>query len=289
MSIETVLRTSGVYTTILGALNQFQALTNINYDTGMETTTLNYKYRNKGALNIAPPTVPILSYFGIGVRGFVNSGTYDAIPRSGDSRMMDLYMPIPIRCVPIDAEDDKLGADRNKYRLRVVEERNGIAYAMYYLKCIEFANKIDIKQRDVDGNENDFIFDSETWLNNPPPPSTNEHGGSINTNTNRVIVRASGVCEITHDEIMEAVSVLYNGDTNYARISEIGYYTGCDVDVTNDWEYTEEGSEVAKYKEAVFVQLAKGHCFRGSELSTPNSYIKPIVTLESESCIYDIS
>ena len=43
MASETVLRSSGVYTTILGALNQFQAFTELTYR-AMWETTLNSKY-----------------------------------------------------------------------------------------------------------------------------------------------------------------------------------------------------------------------------------------------------
>lgn len=286
MSSETVLRSSGVYTTVLGALNQFQALTNMGY-TSMSNTTLNFKYgnNNSSVLNREPDTIPALAYFGIGTRGFVNVGDYSSVAYPGDARLMDLYEPLPIRCVPVDEEATTLKkAERDNYRLRVVKNINGVDYALYYLKKIEFDSNISIVQKDTNGNETRFEFDVNQWLLNPQPPTINEVGGMINTNLNRIIVRATGVCTITHDEVMEAVRVLHNGDTNYARISEIGYYTGCDVFVDENWQYT-ESAEAAKYIEAIGVQLAKGHCFRGSELTTPNSKITPIVTLESESCM----
>lgn len=287
MPTETVLRTTGVYTTLLGALNQFQAFTALAYQ-AMENTTLNYKYANlEGASGVVhfpvPPTTPALSYFGIGVRGFINIGDYSSVPYPGDARMMDLYQPIPIRCVRLDEEASIMSKEeRSKYRLRVVRVINDVEYALYYLKMIEFDPVISIVSKDTDGTETPFV-PSEAWLN-PNPPAINETGGLIDTTINRLIVRATGVCTVTHDEVMEAVNVLYNGDTNYAKISEVGYYTGCDVDVTSDWVYTED-EDSAAYKEAVYVQLAKGHCYRGSELVTAGSYIKPVVTLESETCI----
>ncbi len=287
MSTETVLRSSGVYTTVLGALNQFQALTDLNY-TNLPNTTLNYKYRKDSTSVIhvqTPPFTPALSYFGIGTRGFVNVGDYSSVAYPGDARMLDLYNPIPIRCIPVSEENDPSifpKSERDKYRLRVVREYNDIEYALYYLKKIEFNPNIAIRQKDINGEETDYAFD-EMWLT-PPTPNVSEIGGRIDTNINRLIVRASGTCEVRHDEIKEAVNVIYNGDTNYFKISEIGYYTGCDVDVTDEWVIT-NSSDDAKFKEAVFVQLAKGHCFRGSELSTPGSFITPVVSLESESCI----
>lgn len=287
MATETVLRSSGVYTTILGALNQFQAFTNLAYN-AMNKTTLNYKYASApgtiSVLNITtPPTTPALAYFGIGTRGFINQGDYSSVPYPGDARMMDLYAPLPIRCVREDEEDTILPVtERSKYRLRVVKEVNGTRYALYYLKLISFDPTVSIVGKDTTGKETPYTIDESNL--SPIPPTINELGGMIDTNLNRIIVRATGICEVTHDEVMEAVNVLHNGDTNYAKISEIGYYTGCDVKVTEDWEYTENASS-AVFDEAVYVQLAKGHCFRGSELSTAGSYIRPVVTLESESCI----
>ena len=296
MSTETVLRSSGVYTTVLGALNQFQALTDLEYN-AMHTTTLNYKYSTSEHVHESaqilrssvvdleiPPTTPALSYFGIGVRGFVNVGDYSSVAYPGDARMMDLYMPVPIRCVRVDEEGTTkfTNSDRAKYRLRVVRTVNGVEYACYYLKLISFDKSISIIGKDISGRETPYPLD-EKWLK-PTTPAINEVGGRIDTNVNRLIVRASGVCEIRHDEIIEAVNALYNGDTNYAKVSEIGYYTGCDIDVTDEWIPTSDAA-AAVYKEAAFVQLAKGHCFRGSELVTPGSYIRPVVTLESESCI----
>lgn len=289
MSTESVLRSSGVYTTILGALNQFQAFTDLQYSP-MPTTTLNAKYAsdpaNRGVVNLQqPPTTPALAYFGIGTRGFMNVGSYSSVAYPGDARMMDLYAPIPIRCIRTSDEVNMSAEERDKYRLRVVKTLDdGLEYALYYLKKIEFSPTIEVVSKDTDGRENTFTFDPSTWLYNPVVPSLDETGGFINTNINRVIVRAKGICTVTHDEIMEAVNHMHNGDTNYARVSEIGYYTGCEVGVNADWTYTESSSDIV-YNEAAYVQLAKGHCFRGSELTTPGSVIKPVVTFESESCI----
>ena len=294
MATETVLRSSGVYTTVLGALNQFQAFTNLPYS-AMVNTTLNKKYTDATWVNHnytklwfesgAPVTTPCLQYFGIGTRGYKNIDLeQSAIPFPGDSRMMDLYSPIPFRCVPLDEEDTRItAAERAKYRMRVVANFNGITYVMYYLKLIEFGSAVEVIKRDADGTESAYSLDA-SWLN-PNPPDLNEISGSIDTNVNRIVVRASGVCRVTHDELAEAVSVIHNGDSSFYRISEIGYYTGCDISLNEDRAMVDDDDSSAKYKEATYVQLAKGHNFRGSELSTAGSYITPKVTFESECCI----
>ena len=292
MASETVLRSSGVYTTILGALNQFQAFTELTYR-AMWDTTLNSKYDVLTGYHENRPTdVPALRYFGIGTRGYQNINLeQSALPFPGDGRMMDLYRPLPIRCIPLEEEASIMtDALRKNYRMRVVERHNGIDYACYYLKLIQFGNEIEIVKKDADGKETAYTLDS-SWLT-PNPPDINQVGGNINANVNRIIVRAAGTCEVTHEEIMEAVTAIHNSELDYARISEIGYYTGCEVPVVY-----EPGSAVNtpiqdlttltgnEQKEAFFVQLAKGHCFRGSELFTEGSYISPKVTLESDVCI----
>ena len=291
MATETVLRSSGVTTTILGVLNQFHAFTNLRY-TAMHETTLNHKY---GVLNDVayqiPKYAPTLKYFGIGTRGYQNIDLQQsALPYPGDARCMDLYSPIPIRCVLKSKLDELLPLEqRSKYRMKKEITVDGNVYVCFYLKLIEFKDTVEIVKKDADGTVTPYPLAPDTWLT-PIPPDLNQIGGNINTNINRIVVRATGSCRVEHDEIMEAVTVLHNGDMDYARISEIGYYTGYDVvfykgnDIDNPSSETIPDSGPFEY-EAAYVQLAKHHCFRGSELYTKGSYIAPMVSLESECCI----
>lgn len=283
MANETILRTSGVCTTILGVLNQFQAFTDLIYN-ALPNTTLNSKYKVLNDIT-EPPFTPALKYFGIGTRGYQNIDmNQSALPFPGDARCMDLYSPLPFRCIPVDEESDILSpTERAKYRMRVVQTYNGVEYACYYLKLIDFSTKsVEIVKKDADGYETPFDLDP-AWLT-PQPPTLNQVGGNIDTNVNRIIVRATGVCTVTHEEIMEAVSVIHNNDSNFARISELGYYTGCDVGVDANGVVVAD-DDLIVHNEAAYVQLAKMHCFRGSELFTAGSYITPTVSLESECCI----
>ncbi len=287
MATDTILSSSGVYTTVLGALNQFQSFTDLIY-TAMIDTTLNSKYNILNTYNGgAPPTTPALKYFGIGTSGFKNLDTnQSSVPYPGDARMMDLYRPMPIRCIPLDdsgVEESGYMTDteRAKYRMRVIEVHNGIKYACYYLKLIEFDGSVEITSKDLNGNESEFVMDS-TWLN-PTPPNLDQVGGNINSEVDRLIVRATGYCYISNAEIMEAVTAIYNSDSNYARISEIGYYTGCDVAVDSSRNPVDD-AEITGYEdnEAAYAQLAKGYCFRGAELYTTGSTMTKKVVLESE-------
>lgn len=273
---DTVFKSAGSVTTIIGAMNQFQAFADLDFVEDLRTT-LNTKYNILAERR--PTTVPMLRYFGIGVRGYQNTdGNQGALPFSPKATDMDLYTPIPFRCVP--ATNDLTQSERQKYRMRVRATYNGVEYICYYLKTITWdPSHIELVQKDTDDVETPYALDPSNL--NPEPP-TFETGGSIDTNLNRVIVRATGVCEVTGAEVMEAVNVIYGANLMYSRISEFGFYTGCEIGVDAD-EQPVDGSGVNT--EAVYVQLCKKRCTLGTDLSDPGSYMRPYISFESSCCL----
>ena len=267
---ESVFKSSGSVTTILGMMNQFQSFANLDEYRLDLTTTLNAKYGVMAA--VEPPSVPLLRYFGIGIQGYKNmDGNQGARPYTPSATDMDLYTPIPFRCVPV--ETDLSATERQQYRMRVVRTYNGVNYALYYLKLINWnPGVVQLIAKDATtGAETEYSLNPEHL--NPTPTSFNV-GGSVDTNTKRIIVRATGICEVTGAEVMEYVTAFCGGVLNNARISEIGFYTG--TDVTSDQDTT---------KEAVYVQLAKKRCTLGTDLSDPNSIMRPYVSFEASCCI----
>ena len=273
---DTVFKSAGSVTTILGAMNQFQAFADLEFVDDIRTT-LNAKYNLFPDRH--PTTVPMLRYFGIGIRGYQNTdGNQGARPFNPKATDMDLYTPIPIRCVP--ATNDLTQTERQRYRMRVRKTYNGVEYICYYLKTIVWdPNHVELVQKDTEDVETPYALDPS---NLSPEPPTFETGGSIDTNLNRVIVRATGVCEITGAEVMEAVNVIYGADISKARISEMGFYTGCDIGVDGD-EQPVDGNGVNK--EAIYVQLCKKRCTLGTDLSDPGSSMRPYVSFESSCCL----
>ena len=273
---DTVFKSAGSVTTILGAMNQFQAFADLEFVDDIRTT-LNAKYNLFPDRH--PTTVPMLRYFGIGIRGYQNTdGNQGARPFNPKATDMDLYTPIPIRCVP--ATNDLTQTERQRYRMRVRATYNGVEYICYYLKTIVWdPNHVELVQKDTEDVETPYALDPS---NLSPEPPTFEVGGSIDTNLNRVIVRATGVCEITGAEVMEAVNVIYGADISKARISEMGFYTGCDIGVDGD-EQPVDGNGVNK--EAIYVQLCKKRCTLGTDLSDPGSSMRPYVSFESSCCL----
>ncbi len=273
---DTVFKSAGSVTTILGAMNQFQAFADLDFVDDVRTT-LNAKYNLFPERH--PTTVPMLRYFGIGIRGYQNTdGNQGARPFSPKATDMDLYTPIPIRCVP--ATNDLTQTERQRYRMRVRTTFNGVEYICYYLKTIIWdPSHVELVQKDTDDVETPYALDPSNL--NPEPPSF-ETGGSIDTNLNRVIVRATGVCEITGAEVNEAVNVIYGADVSKARISELGFYTGCDIGVDSN-EQPVDGAGMNK--EAIYVQLCKKRCTLGTDLSDPGSLMRPYVSFESSCCL----
>ena len=273
---DTGFKSAGSVTTILGAMNQFQAFADLDFVDDVRTT-LNAKYNLFPERH--PTTVPMLRYFGIGIRGYQNTdGNQGARPFSPKATDMDLYTPIPIRCVP--ATNDLTQTERQRYRMRVRTTFNGVEYICYYLKTIVWdPSHVELVQKDTDDVETPYALDPSNL--NPEPPSF-ETGGSIDTNLNRVIVRATGVCEITGAEVNEAVNVIYDADVSKARISELGFYTGCDIGVDSN-EQPVDGAGMNK--EAIYVQLCKKRCTLGTDLSDPGSLMRPYVSFESSCCL----
>ena len=255
---ESIFQNSGSVNTILGSLNRLSSFLPLAYPIN-KTTTLNYKYGVIPAVTpIAPPK---LQYFGLGVKGFycTSDGTIDHVKYNPDCRNMDLYSPIPIRVLPI--ADDLKWEDRKNYRMRVVTTINGNQYVCYYLKKIVWdPATVTMVQIATDGSEQEYVLDS-SYLT-PSVPSTAQTGGGELTSSTRLVVRAVGKCNVSMDELANTVSVF---DLNYAVISELGFYTGCDVyldedgTLMTDVEVEDDDSLVdgAASIEAAYVQLAK--------------------------------
>jgi len=292
---ESIFHVEGSTSTLLGILNQFHGATDLKYQTILGSS-INYK-RNV-LPNIEPPSLPLLRYFGIGINGFYN--TDDANGRAPHQPLptnMDLYEPIPFRCVPI--ENDLTPEERANYRLREIRLINGSSYCLYWLKLITYdPDTVSIIQKTPSGAEDIFnIADPATIAarRNPIPPILST-GGTTPLSQNRLIVRATGKCLITGAEVTEAVNVLYEGNYTKALISEMGFYTGCEIYVrnTNGIEAAEVidnlpvpvNSDVAAPatstgKEAVYTQLAKHRCFIGVDLSNEESTMEPTIAFEA--------
>jgi hypothetical protein len=97
----------------------------------------------------------------------------------------------------------------------------------------------------------------------PQPPYT----GTVNTNESEINVSLTGSVTVYGSEILEGISTIYN-DARRASISEIGIYTGEDMEVTG---LSGTGSDI-QYTEAIYAQLATHYTSIGVPLLTPDSF-----------------
>lgn len=242
--------------TAIGELNSIEAVLPGEYPI-LAGTTLNTKY------NVFPNMVdvitkaPSLMYFGIGINGFYNTGDrIQGQPYQPKANELDLYEPIPFRCVPVD--EDLTTAERNLYRMRVQKQIRGNNYWCYYLKRLEVVdNSASIVRVDpTTGLEAPYEFSSDYLY---PKPVIPEDSGTQEGTLTEIVVTKKVRAAITGNEIYEVINTLYEGDLTMANISEWGLYSGLDQQVAG-YDYAGVSFQ---YTEAIYAQMCYKLCNTG--------------------------
>lgn len=268
--MSTIFRSSYTTLSLLGQINEFHGVADLIYDLN-HNTTINNK---RGVYpDTAPTKPPLLNYFGIGIGGYHNldDGTLSQpfYPLATD---MDLYQPIPFRCIPLaDIGSGKPVdvAELSNYRMFTITSIDGTVYLQCWLKKLNFTNKhVQVTQVDPNGNESSYILDPGNLNPVPDPaltPDVEDGTSSI------VVVSVESACRIEGTEVIEVINAMYGGDLRLAKISEIGLYTGEDK---LDAEFQDVDNNDITYKEGIYTQLAAHRCTNGSELGDPTAYIE---------------
>lgn len=219
-------------------------------------TTINFKYN--AYHEIVPTKLPRIQYFGLGIKGFMNADDgILATPYRPSNKDLDLYQPIPLRCVPID--EDLSAVERAQYRMRVRQTFNNVPYYCYYLKKLYVIdNVVQVTQTNPITNQQDPYEFSAADLSPIPtiPDTSGEQSGEVVTAN--ISFRVG--LEYFGSEIFEAINAIYGGDLRYAKISEVGLYSGEDQNVTG----YDANNTPFQYTEAVYVQMAYKCCNIGS-------------------------
>lgn len=258
-SSTTLTPVSNIGKTILGTTRELEAYGGITptYDVN---STLNKKYNNFPAL--VPTSLPGVIYFGIGIGGTYNiSNSNLRQPYPVLNTNMDLYNPIPFRCVPV--EQDLTPTEQALYRMRVQKTINGANYFCYYLKLITFNQAaVSITQTDpVTGILSPYTINYANL--SPTPPAITTTGTP--TSSPEINVTTTSSLPITGAEVTEAINILYNGNLLYATINELGLYSGQDQSVTG---VTGSGLPIT-YTEAILAQLNIQYTWNGDDFSNP--------------------
>lgn len=233
--------------------------------------------------NVLPATIPPnggevkLQYFGIGIGGriFGNSKTS---PAPVSALNMNLYTGIPMRVVM--ASQDLSSADMKQYRHRVPFTKNGIQYVAYWYKVISFADtSVQYTRTDpTTGETAPYVIDA-SYLN-PTPPTIDANKQVIDP-ASGIDVGVATLFGVTGAEVLEAINILYDGDTDLAVISEFGVFSGADIQNTVQ---TVSGAQLT-YTEAAMLQLCQHYTWNGSSAGFSSSQVNGGFKFSSSSII----
>lgn len=179
-----------------------------------------------------------LKYFGIGARG---SNCNGMLP-NGISRMQanqhqpidaNLFTALPFAARPLDNDFDNV--KRLQYRMRTVQTINGVEYAVYWLKLINF-DKYDPNLKKVTVDESTGLEDpvpfvpSKDDLFNPEPVGLTSNGTVPISN---VYLHSSAIldCSLNAEDLVELKNAcrIVLGDSSLAAVNEVGIAYGIDV------------------------------------------------------------
>ena len=261
-TITSLTPISQIGKTILGIERELYAYSGLTpvYDTA---STLNAKYQV--AQTLTPTSLPTIKYFGIGIGGAFNVDNSNlSQPYPVEKVNMDLYQPIPFQMVPV--EQDLTAIERANYRIRVQKTVNGVTYWCYYLKLLTYNNNtLQVTETNpTTGLQTPYTLDYANL--NPVQPTVNS-SGTVTSAVTEVNVSVTSTLLVTGAEVTEVINILYGGDLRYAKISELGLYSGQDQSIAS----TDGNGNAISYTEAVLAQLNVGYTWLGSDLSNPTA------------------
>jgi hypothetical protein len=270
---EITYATSHVCVTELGRINQLAASVATKF-LKLDDTTLNAKYGVK--TNFQIKTYPRIRYFGIGIRGCACISSESGImqPYVPSPSNMDLYQPIPFRCVPISEAGS---VDLSKYRMLKVAEIGGTKYLQCWLKLLEFETDTPKLTSIANGKEQSWTMDTSNLYPTPVALNPTDVSSSIGIRTE---VSVTAIRRVTGAEVCEVMKVMYGGDLRKARISEMGLYSG--IETTNQISDINSG---ASFAEAGYVQLATHMCTVGHDLSDEKAVLEERCVIQNGALI----
>lgn len=219
------------------------------------STTLNTKF---GVYPNRLPVNPLYTkYFCYGIGGRLNDAgnLTSAQPVLGTN--MAPYQMRPFRAVPLESALNE--ETRANYALRQVRDINGVPHELWYLKKIEFPQtQVAYTRTDpISGTVETFDID---YANLSPTPPVSDDNGVITDVADSVSVTVPGILTLTGEEIMEAISVLDNGDMRNAVISEVGFVSASTEMVTT----ADINGSPFSYEEAILAQMINQYNWVGT-------------------------
>ncbi|QTH80231.1 hypothetical protein PA10_00031 [Pseudomonas phage pPa_SNUABM_DT01] len=227
----------------------------VNFDK-KDNTTLNQKFDVQANAVIQPGMIPNLKGFTIGIGGHAYTMGANNIPlsqvvdhSSGDAGLYK-HLPFVIR----DMNDDLTAGERSKYFLRKIISVDSVNKIAYYGKRLDKTGVLPkmTKRTIVDGQTviEDYVY---TEANLSPTPPEIPNTGAVTTSNEYLATSAIVPMPFTEKDVAELYNVAETlfGDRRMAIISEFGFVTGVDADVSIN---TSAGA--VNFKEVIAAQIA---------------------------------
>ena len=221
-----------------------------------EDTTLNQKFDIQAGALLPPGSRPALKFYTIGIGGHGYTMGPNSIPlsqvidhSSGDA---GLYQHLPFVLRPIN--DDLTAGERSRYCLRKIIEVDGTNYVAYYGKRLNMTGVIPkmTKRTIVDDQTviEEYVY---TEANLSPTPPEIPNTGAVTTSNEYLATSAVIPMPFTEADVAELYNVaeILFGDRRMAVISEFGFCTAVDADVSIN---TPTGA--VTFKETICAQIA---------------------------------
>lgn len=221
-----------------------------------EDTTLNQKFDIQAGALLPPGSRPALKFYTIGIGGHGYTMGPNSIPlsqvidhSSGDA---GLYRHLPFVLRPIN--DDLTAGERSRYCLRKIVEVDGTNYVAYYGKRLNMTGVIPkmTKRTIVDDQTviEEYVY---TEANLSPTPPEIPNTGAVTTSNEYLATSAIIPMPFTEADVAELYNVaeILFGDRRMAVISEFGFCTAVDADVSIN---TPAGA--VTFKETICAQIA---------------------------------
>lgn len=218
--------------TVWGAYLQTCLLLKLQYAM-MTDSTLNEKFNVQSGIAPAATVTPSQRYYCIGNGGHTMTtganGLTAPTPLQHEATDAALFNHLPFIMRPVAS--DLSQSQMAQYALRVVQPFQGVSYACYYLRRIDFTNvAAQIQMNTVtSGVTTTTPYSANTANLNPTPPVVaNGQSNVISPN----FLTAAAILGLSFDEqdaaeLVNCANIIYQ-DPRYAIVSEIGLVSGVD-------------------------------------------------------------
>ena len=243
--------------TLLSGMHNLQSLLPVTFEARRDVTLNTH-------LNIFPNEAfsefPKLRYFGLGIKGCYNADDTILSSAYNPRRVnMNLHQLIPLRCVPVD--EDLSDSERALYRMRQRKVVGGEECFLYFLKLLEIEDQVRFKRiNPTNGKAEPYELNPEYLQPSPVKPTADT---LIDATDQSIVAYVNASLEATGAEVLEYITRAFDGDTRYARISEIGFFTGVDKVVNST---TGQGVAMS-YTESIYTMLYEHITWTGTPLT----------------------